>query len=109
MGDESKIEDCWLSFGCITVDLSVSQERLHQNGTLWRYVRASMTLAGFLPPMCDVGPKDDAVHYLVDGGYVNNRAWRGLKGLPGLCLWLLCVSVAVAVCVCDGMESRLST
>ncbi len=69
---DTKIEDCWLSFACVTVDLSVSRERVHQNGTLWRYVRASMTLAGLLPPLCDVDPKDDAVHYLVDGGYVNN-------------------------------------
>jgi len=69
---DTKIEDCWLSFACLTVDLSVSRERVHQNGTLWRYVRASMTLAGLLPPLCDVDPKDDAVHYLVDGGYVNN-------------------------------------
>jgi predicted acylesterase/phospholipase RssA/CRP-like cAMP-binding protein len=70
---DTKIEDCWLSFACLTVDLSVSRERVHQNGTLWRYVRASMTLAGLLPPLCDVDPNDDdAVHYLVDGGYVNN-------------------------------------
>lgn len=69
---DTKIEDCWLSFACLTVDLSVSRERVHQNGTLWRYVRGSMTLAGLLPPLCDVDPKDDAVHYLVDGGYVNN-------------------------------------
>ena len=37
-------------------------------GSLWRYVRASMTLSGYLPPMCD--PLDG--HLLVDGGYVNN-------------------------------------
>ena len=71
------------------MDLSVSQERLHQNGTLWRYVRASMTLAGFLPPLCDVDPKDDAVHYLVDGGYVNNRAFS----------FFVCLCVCVFVCL----------
>ena len=37
-------------------------------GSLWRYVRASMTLAGYLPPLCD--PVDG--HLLLDGGYVNN-------------------------------------
>ena len=41
-------------------------------GSLWRYVRASMSLSGYLPPLCD--PIDG--HYLLDGGYVNN--------LPGI-------------------------
>ncbi len=30
-----------------------------------------MTLANFLPPLCDVDPKSGTCHYLVDGGYVN--------------------------------------
>lgn len=42
-------------------------------GSLWRYVRASMTLSGYLPPLCD--PKDG--NLLMDGGYINN--------LPGKC------------------------
>lgn len=37
-------------------------------GSLWRYVRASMSLSGYLPPLCD--PSDG--HLLLDGGYVNN-------------------------------------
>ena len=36
-------------------------------GALWRYVRASMSLSGYLPPLCD--PVDG--HLLLDGGYVN--------------------------------------
>lgn len=42
-------------------------------GCLWRYVRASMSLSGYLPPLCD--PKDG--HLLMDGGYINN-----LPGAP---------------------------
>ena len=38
------------------------------SGSLWRYVRASMSLSGYLPPLCD--PQDG--HLLLDGGYVNN-------------------------------------
>lgn len=41
-------------------------------GTLWRYVRASMSFTPALPPMCD--PRDG--HLLVDGCYTSN--------LPGL-------------------------
>ena len=46
---------------------------INKSGWLWRYVRASMSLSGYLPPLCD--PKDG--HLLMDGGYVNN--------LPGTC------------------------
>lgn len=42
--------------------------RLPSSGSLWRYVRASMSLSGYLPPLCD--PKDG--HLLMDGGYINN-------------------------------------
>ena len=42
------------------------------SGSLWRYVRASMSLSGYLPPLCD--PADGSL--LLDGGYVNN--------LPGM-------------------------
>lgn len=37
-------------------------------GCLWRYVRASMTIAGVFPPMPDY--RDG--HLLIDGCYVNN-------------------------------------
>lgn len=37
-------------------------------GSMWRYVRASMTIVGILPPLCD--PRDG--HMLVDGCYTNN-------------------------------------
>jgi hypothetical protein len=42
---------------------------------MWKYVRASMSLTGYLPPMCDVLPGAGGrpvVHLLCDGGYVNN-------------------------------------
>merc|ERR1712183_516533 len=49
-------------------DISISDMKIHDSGCLWRYVRASMSLAGYLPPLCD--PADG--HLLLDGGYVNN-------------------------------------
>lgn len=42
---------------------------------MWKYVRASMSLTGYLPPMCDVltgAGGRPVVHLLCDGGYVNN-------------------------------------
>lgn len=41
------------------------------NGTAYRYIRASMSLTNYLPPLCDKHPQTGANHYLVDGGYVN--------------------------------------
>ena len=97
----AKIEDCWLPFFCLTLDLISCAPIVHRNGTLWRYVRASMALVGFLPPVCRaksretealtrfraaaesrarvsptaraaVDEKETKMHVLVDGGYVNN-------------------------------------
>lgn len=63
-----QIEDLWIPYFNITTDISSSTMRVHTDGSLWRYVRASMSLSGYLPPLCD--PKDG--HLLMDGGYINN-------------------------------------
>ncbi|KAI5189242.1 lysophospholipid hydrolase [Nematocida minor] len=61
-----RIEDLWLPYYCITTDISLFEEKQHKQGILWRYVRASMSLSGYLPPLCDNGS------FLLDGGYMNN-------------------------------------
>ncbi|XP_013011319.1 patatin-like phospholipase domain-containing protein 7 isoform X3 [Cavia porcellus] len=66
-GDQ-QIEDLWLPYFAITTDITASAMRVHMDGSLWRYVRASMSLSGYMPPLCD--PKDG--HLLMDGGYINN-------------------------------------
>ncbi|XP_077398600.1 patatin-like phospholipase domain-containing protein 7a [Vanacampus margaritifer] len=63
-----QIEDLWIPYFNITADITASAMRVHTDGSLWRYVRASMSLSGYLPPLCD--PKDG--HLLMDGGYINN-------------------------------------
>ncbi|CAJ0580584.1 unnamed protein product, partial [Mesorhabditis spiculigera] len=65
---ERVIEDLWIPYFCISTDISTSEMRVHRTGPLWTYCRASMSLAGYLPPICD--PQDG--HHLLDGGYVNN-------------------------------------
>ncbi|CAG5035345.1 unnamed protein product [Parnassius apollo] len=62
------IEDLWLPYFTVTTDISSSCMRVHRHGSLWRYIRASMSLSGYMPPLCD--PVDG--HLLLDGGYVNN-------------------------------------
>ncbi|CAG0883270.1 unnamed protein product [Darwinula stevensoni] len=65
---ERNIEDLWIPYFTITTDVTASAMRIHTHGSLWRYVRASMSLSGYMPPLCD--PQDG--HLLLDGGYVNN-------------------------------------
>ncbi|KAK6614899.1 lysophospholipase NTE1 [Botrytis cinerea] len=51
----TQIEDFWLEFYCNTTNISKSRSEIHTSGYAWRYVRASMSLAGLLPPLCDEG------------------------------------------------------
>ncbi|PLW22005.1 hypothetical protein PCANC_02407 [Puccinia coronata f. sp. avenae] len=60
------IEDFWLPFWANTTNITWSRMEVHTTGYAWRYIRASMSLAGLLPPLCDEGDM------LVDGGYIDN-------------------------------------
>lgn len=71
----SQIEDFWLEFYCNTTNISKSRSEIHNSGYVWRYVRASMSLAGLLPPLCDEGSM------LLDGGYIDNLTVAHMKGL----------------------------
>lgn len=71
----SQIEDFWLDFYCNSTNITKSRSEIHTSGYVWRYVRASMSLAGFLPPMCDEG------NMLLDGGYVDNLTVSHMKSL----------------------------
>ncbi|KAK5015699.1 phosphatidylcholine and lysophosphatidylcholine phospholipase [Cryomyces antarcticus] len=71
----SQIEDFWLEFYCNTTNISKSRSEIHTSGYVWRYVRASMSLAGLLPPLCDEGSM------LLDGGYIDNLTVQHMKSL----------------------------
>ncbi|KMU86814.1 Swiss cheese [Coccidioides immitis H538.4] len=71
----SHIEDFWLEFYCNTTNISKSRLEFHSSGYAWRYVRASMSLAGLIPPLCDEG------NMLLDGGYVDNLTVARMKSL----------------------------
>ncbi|KAG0166082.1 phosphatidylcholine and lysophosphatidylcholine phospholipase [Apophysomyces sp. BC1034] len=65
LGD-SQIEDFWLPYFAVTTNITFSRMEVHTTGYAWRYVRASMSLSGYMPPICDSG------NMLVDGGYMDN-------------------------------------
>lgn len=72
---DSQIEDFWLTFYCNTTNISKSRAEIHTSGYAWRYIRASMTLAGLIPPICDDGSM------LLDGGYIDNLTVAHMKSI----------------------------
>ncbi|KAI9011307.1 hypothetical protein BC832DRAFT_529204 [Gaertneriomyces semiglobifer] len=72
---DSHIEDCWLPYFAVTTNITWSRMEVHQSGYMWRYIRASMSLAGYFPPLCDDG------NMLLDGGYLNNLPADIMKSL----------------------------
>lgn len=63
---DSRIEDFWIQFYCNSTNITNSSMEIHSSGYAWRFIRASMSLAGLLPPITDNGSM------LLDGGYVDN-------------------------------------
>jgi predicted acylesterase/phospholipase RssA/CRP-like cAMP-binding protein len=63
---DTHIEDSWIPYFCTTTNITFQRLDIQQTGYMWRYVRASMSLSGFLPPLADNGSM------LLDGGYCNN-------------------------------------
>lgn len=72
---EKDIEDLILPFYCMTGNLTTSNADTHTNGRLWRWLRASVSLPGVLPPFNDAGN----VH--VDGGVIDNFPVRPMRRL----------------------------
>ncbi|CAG8445117.1 7489_t:CDS:10 [Acaulospora morrowiae] len=72
---DTQIEDFWLSYFCVTTNITWSRMEVHKWGYAWRYIRASMSLSAFLPPLCDNG------HLLVDGGYMDNLPVGVMKSM----------------------------
>ena len=64
-GDQ-RIEDCPVSFFCVSSNLSTGRLKVHRTGLMWRGLRASTSIPGMLPPVID-GPDT-----LIDGGVINN-------------------------------------
>ena len=63
---ETLIEDLWCPFFCVSTSLSTSSVRVHQRGSMWRAIRASMSIPGIFVPVVEDGD------VLVDGGIMDN-------------------------------------
>jgi len=60
------IADLPLPFFCVSSNLTTGRIAVHQQGPLWRWLRASIAIPGVLPPVFQGG------EVFVDGGAMNN-------------------------------------
>lgn len=60
------ISDLPLPFFCVSSNLTTGRIAVHQQGPLWRWLRASIAIPGVLPPVFQGG------EVFVDGGAMNN-------------------------------------
>jgi predicted acylesterase/phospholipase RssA/CRP-like cAMP-binding protein len=67
------IEDLWLSFYCVSTNLTKSHLEVHRRGSTARAVRASVAIPGVLPPVPYGGD------LLVDGGVLNNLPFETMR------------------------------
>jgi predicted acylesterase/phospholipase RssA/CRP-like cAMP-binding protein len=61
-----RIEDLWQPYFCVSTNLSRAEPVVHQDGLLWRAVRASIAIPGVFTPVMEDG------EVLVDGGVMDN-------------------------------------
>jgi predicted acylesterase/phospholipase RssA/CRP-like cAMP-binding protein len=61
-----RIEDCWLPLFLVSTNLTTAQPKVHRDGPIWRAARASVSIPGLLPPVCEAG------ELLVDGAILDN-------------------------------------
>lgn len=65
MFGDRQIEDLWLEYFCVSSNLTRAELEVHRRGHLARYVRASCSIPGVVPPLLNHGD------LLVDGGVLN--------------------------------------
>jgi predicted acylesterase/phospholipase RssA/CRP-like cAMP-binding protein len=66
MFGERDIDDLWLSYFCVSANLSRAQAVIHDTGSLWFWVKASCAVPGIQAPSFHEGD------VYVDGGLLNN-------------------------------------
>ena len=69
LGADVHIEDLWIKYFCVSVNMSRADLVVHTSGRLWQACRASMSILEYLPPM-QLSPQQTDI--LIDGGYINN-------------------------------------
>ncbi|EPR79024.1 Leucine rich repeat protein [Spraguea lophii 42_110] len=71
---QKNIEDLSLEFYCVSTDLIKMDYCVHTTGSLWKYIRVSMGVVEYLPPVTD------KAKLLIDGAYSNNIPFNIMVG-----------------------------
>lgn len=74
-GKNTRIEDLWQKYFCVSTNVNTNELHVHDNGILWKAIRASLSLPGILPVILN---KKREV--LVDGGILNNLPVDIIRG-----------------------------
>ena len=91
MFGDDLIEDLWLSYFCVSTNLTRAEVNVHRRGDLERWVGASMRLPGVVPPAVEGGD------LLVDGGVLDNLPTGVMRRLGDGPIIAVDVSAAVDV------------
>lgn len=84
------IQNLRTNFFCVSTNLTTADAKIHDDGTLWKAVRASVSIPGIGPPAIENG------EIFVDGGLVNN--------LPVDIMKKFCPGFVFAVDVSEQLE-----
>ncbi len=63
---ETRIEDLWLPFFCVSTNLTSAESIIHRDGSLFNAIRATTSVPGLVPPVV----RNNEI--VVDGGIMNN-------------------------------------
>jgi predicted acylesterase/phospholipase RssA len=86
----AEIQNLRTKFFCVSTNLTTADAKIHGQGSLWKAVRASVSIPGIGPPAIENG------EILVDGGLVNN--------LPVDIMKKYCPGVVLAVDVSEQLQ-----
>lgn len=85
LGD-TRIEDLWMGYFCVSSNLTRAEPRVHREGPVWKAIRASLSLPGVFQPVVE------GSDLLVDGGVLNNLPGDVMRQLGGG--WIIAVDVS---------------
>lgn len=111
-GQTLDIADLWIPYFCIVTNIATPEamEEALQEGPVWRACRASMSLAGYFPPICRPvtsnqgsgvvrqAPTDNhtpTYGMLLDGGYMNNLPIDQMHSLYPDCSTIIAIDVGL--------------
>ena len=81
-----RIEDLWISYFCVSSNLTRARTKVHRDGPIWKALRASIALPGVFEPVVE------GKHLLVDGALLNNLPGDVMRRLGGG--WVIAVDVS---------------